>query len=149
MATPDSWRPQGVEGCDRRVVLGGAQREEQDVDTHGQTQAHDRAKPPRMASTAAGACVVTLGHVGHAKLLPGVPQVVPSRRCRLRRMGGRGGLVTGDGDGGERLHHFAPGHPTGEDVGGMHGIGRGRIGMRPRGMAAWRWGVARALVALA
>jgi hypothetical protein len=148
MATPASLRPQVVAGCARRVIIGFAQRDAQDREAHGQTQAHDLATPPPRASTAEGACVVTLGHGGHAHLVPGVQEVVTRRRCRLRRMGGRGGIVTVAVDGGERLPHFAPGHPTGDEVGGMDGIGRGRLGMRPIGMAALLWCVERALVAL-
>jgi hypothetical protein len=72
MATPESLRPQVVEGFDGRVIIGFAQRDEQDIDAHGQTQAHDLAKPPPMASTAEGAFVVKLGHIGHAHLLPGL-----------------------------------------------------------------------------
>jgi hypothetical protein len=44
MEPPESLRPQVVEGFDGRVVIGLAQRNEQDLDTHIQTQTHHLAE---------------------------------------------------------------------------------------------------------
>src|SRR5262249_27342427 len=57
-------------------------------------------------------------------------------------MRGGVGVVAIDVDGVERLDDFTAGHPARDDIGGMDGIGIGRIGMRTIGMAAvvWRGG---------
>src|SRR5262249_31688499 len=63
-------------------------------------------------------------------------------------MRGGVGVVAIDVDGVERLDDFTAGHPARDDIGGMDGIGIGRIGMRTIGMAAVVWRVGRELVAL-
>jgi hypothetical protein len=131
--------PQVVEGFDGRVVIGFAQRDAYDVDAPGQTQPHHFAEPPGMVATADGAFVLTLGNVGAPELLPRLEQVF------TRGSGGFGGIRAGgdivarEVDSVEGLDDFAPCDPTGDDVGGLDGIRRGRPGMWAIGPTAGRW----------
>src|SRR5687768_5682705 len=54
-------------------------------------------------------------------------------------MRGGVGVIAIDIDGVEGLNDFAPGDPTGDDVGGMNGIGVGGQGMRTIGPTARLW----------
>jgi hypothetical protein len=139
MATPEALRPQVVERFDGRVVIGLAQRDEQDLDTHVQTQAHHLPEYPGMVATAEGAFVIKLGDLGDPELLPSLEQVF------TYGSGGFGGIRTGadivaiEVDGVEGLHDITPRDPTGDDVGGMDGIGISRIRVWAISMTAWLW----------
>jgi hypothetical protein len=67
---------------------------------------------------------------------------------RFGGLRGRVGVIAIDVDGVEGLDDFAPRDPTGDDVGGMDGIGIGRQGMRTIGMTTWRWRLGGEMVTL-
>ena len=139
MEPPEALRPQVVKGLDGRVIIGLAQGNEQDLNAHVQTQAYHSAEHPGMMAAAQCAFIVKLGHVGHPELLPSLQSVLTSGGGGFVGMRGGVGVVTIDIDGVEGLDNFAPRDPTGNDVGGVDGIGIGGQGMRAIGPTTGRW----------
>jgi len=101
-----------------------------------------------MIATDECAFVIKLGDVGDPEELPSLEQVF------TRGSGGFGGIRAGvdivaiEVDGVEGLDDFAPCDPTGDDVGGLDGIGIGRIGMWTIGPTAGFWRLSGEMVTL-